>query len=85
MADTIISAPLDYPALIPDDWGKWWNIWETYSAPLIKTGVSPNNAVAPHVGFDVYKSPEFKPVYQASYVDLAELYPSLYSQIVSHS
>lgn len=79
----IVSTPINFPKLVPDDWDKWWNIWNRYSTPLVKKGISPNNQSGLHVGFDVFKISVFSPTYEAAYVDLSVLYPSLYEQIVS--
>lgn len=80
---TIVSTPLDLPHLEPDNWDRWWDIWNEFSRPLAKTGVSPNSESGLHVGFDVFKIPQFNPVYKADYVDLKSLYPDLYNQILS--
>lgn len=79
----IVSTPIKFPALVPDDWDKWWDIWNKHAKPLVKTGVSPNSESGLHFGFDVYKVEQFKAVYTAEFVDLKELYPSLFSQIMS--
>lgn len=79
----IISTPIKFPALIPDDWDKWWNIWNTYGRPLVKTGISPNSESGLHFGFDIFRTNGFEAVYKAEFCNLKELYPSLYSQIIA--
>ena len=80
---SIVSTPIDFPALKPDDWDKWWYIWNKFSEPLIKSRASLNNDVGKHIGFDVYRHNLFNPVHSAKFVNLEVLYPSLYEQIVS--
>lgn len=79
----IISTPLNLPKLEPDDWDKFWNIWETNVSPLVKVNPSPNKRSALHVGFDIFREPWFKPVYDAKHVYLDKIYPELYNSIMS--
>lgn len=83
MEKVIASLPIDYPKLLPDDWDKWWSIWNSFSKPLEKTGNTPNSRPGLHVGFDVHRSNVFSPNYSAPYLDLSKLYPSLFEQIMS--
>ncbi len=79
----IVSLPLPLPKLIPDDWNKWWGIWNKYAQPLEKIGVSPNSEAGKHFGFDVYSNGTFQPTYKAPLINLAELYPSLNNQLTN--
>lgn len=79
----IVSTPLPLPRLEPDDWEKWWNLWNKFSQPLEKVGKTPNKEVGLHVGFDVYVTSKFKPSYQATFLDFSEHYPYLLEQIMS--
>ncbi len=80
---TIVSVPINLPKLEPDDWDRWWDIWKKYATPLKKTGVSPNQESGLHTGFDVFKIEKFSPVYKADYLDLKNIYPTLYDQIMA--
>lgn len=79
----IVSTPLNLPRLEPDDWEKWWHLWEKHSAPLRKAKVSPNSEAGLHVGFDVFRQDSFSPTYIAKYFDLKTEYPMLYEQVMS--
>jgi hypothetical protein len=79
----IVSTILDLPKVIPDDWEKWWSIWNTHSRELHKVGKSPNSESGVHVGFDVFKTSKFKPAYAAEFCDLKSLYPSLFESVMA--
>ena len=77
----IVSLELPLPKLEPDDWNKWWNIWNNYSQPLRKIRISPNAKQGLHIGFDVIREETFATTYEAVFLNLEELYPSLFNQI----
>lgn len=79
----IVSTALPLPDITPDDWDKWWSIWNRFSMPLKKTGYSPNNIDGYHTGFDIFKRKTFNPVYEAPVIDLENLYPEIYEKILS--
>jgi hypothetical protein len=80
----IVSVPLNLPRLEPDNWDKWWHIWNNNAAPLNKIKKTINKIeIAPHLGFDAYRAPYFDPVYTANYVDFKTVYPMMYDQIMS--
>jgi len=79
----ILSTPVKLAYLAPDDWSRWWSIWEEHAQPLHKVNRSPNDRAGLHVGFDFVKVPWFRTSYEASFVDLSTLYPSLYEKILS--
>jgi hypothetical protein len=57
---TIISAPLDFPKIEPDDWDKWWDVWNGYSKKIQKVNKSHNNLSSPWHGLDVYVRPGYE-------------------------
>lgn len=77
----IVSTPVDLPRLEPDDWAKWWDLWDTYAQPMVKKGISPNPSSGQWIGFDALTTPLFNPVYTAPVLDLEMLYPSFYRQL----
>lgn len=77
----IVSTPVNLPALVPSSWDTWWQIWEKYAAPLEKELRTPNQSAGKWIGFDVIRSPGFRPAYSANFVDLAEHDPALLAQI----
>jgi hypothetical protein len=79
----ISALAINHPKLQPDDWDKWWYIWDKYAEPLKKVKTSPNAEAGLHVGFDVYRTNIFNPVYIAREIDLKSLYGSLYEQVMS--
>jgi hypothetical protein len=77
----IVSTPVDIPRLEPDDWDKWWALWEEHAKPMVKEGVSPNASSGRWIGFDALTVDTFAPVYTAPAIDLEALYPSFYEQL----
>lgn len=78
----IVSTSMNIPKIVPDDWDRWWDIWQNHSKVLVRT-VETHNAVGAHEGFDIYLRKGFAPKYKAPFIDLENLYPSLYEQIMS--
>ena len=79
----IVSTPLDFPKLVPDDWDKWNAIWDEHAKPLTKKRPSPNKAAGLHVGFDMFREGWFEPVYDAPHVYMDKIYPSFMQQIMA--
>lgn len=78
----ILSTVLNIPRIVPDDWEKWWDVWKE-ATPLSRSIEGHNKTtVGLHCGFDVYKTASFYPRYQAKFVDLREIYPSLFEQVM---
>lgn len=77
----LVSMPINFHKLVPDNWDQWWDIWNRYALPLDKIGKSPNQTIGDHIGFDVIKNQNYSTFYRANVVDLEKLYPSLYCQI----
>jgi hypothetical protein len=80
---TLLATPVDLPKVVPDDWDKWWHIWNTYAQPLKKKTPTPNGMQGGQwVGFDVYRNSLFKANYEAAEHDLSLSYPSLFNAIM---
>ena len=79
----IVSTTLPLPKLEPDNWQKWWDIWQTYKSPLQKRLKTPNLMSGLHVGFDIYRTSRFIPAYIADFVDFSVIYPTLLDQVMS--
>jgi hypothetical protein len=54
---TIISAPLNFPKIEPDNWDEWWNVWNTESKVVFKTSTTHNSLSSPWTGLDIYVKP----------------------------
>ena len=54
----IISAPLVFPKIEPDNWEEWWKVWDDEAVPVKKVQTSHNNLQSPWIGFDLYVAPD---------------------------
>jgi hypothetical protein len=78
----ILSTVLNVHKIVPDDWDRWWEIWKE-AEPLSRSNAGHNRSnVGLHRGFDVYKTNMFHPRYEAKFVDLREIYPTLFEQLM---
>lgn len=78
----IISTPLDLPKVVPDDWEKWWSIWNANAEVPVRMVETHNPYPAAHDGFEVYNNGKSSHPYSAKFVDLARIYPSLLEQML---
>ncbi len=85
----IIYTPLDLPKIEPDDWSIFWDIWNRYSAPLVKTSMNTPFSDAPvgakHVwqGLDIYKKDAEPTRWQAPFYDIRDVLPNLYNTLAA--
>lgn len=79
----VVSLPIDLPRIVPDDWAVWWDVWNNNAVQLIKNQRSPNSESAIHVGFDVFRSPLFFPVYSAPLIDLRPYLPRMMETLLT--
>jgi hypothetical protein len=84
----IIATPLDLPIIEPDDWGTFWDIWNTYSEPLIKvrlnTTFSKSKVGSSDLwrGIDIYSNNNNPgTAWTAPFVDISKSMPCLYNTI----
>jgi hypothetical protein len=87
----IIYTPLDIPKIEPNNWDEWWEVWNTYSAPLTKTRQNHNQI--DHIGkttwkgFDVYRVHDLLKnlhAYQAPLVPTSPVILDLIEQVKKH-
>lgn len=82
----IIFTPVDLPIIKPDNWNVFWDIWYTYSKPLIKqkmnndfsqVGIGYDSA---WIGLDIFKrTPDNRLVcYHAPFYDISKKLPIMY-------
>ena len=73
----IVYSPINLPNL-EVNWDKFWDVWNTYSKPLVKvrnmghSGV-PVGPVDAWIGIDLYRRQFYMPGYYAPLVDLSTL------------
>lgn len=85
----LIFTPVDLPKIEPDNWDIFWDIWNTHSRPLVKVKQNTNLSLAPigsseiWTGIDVYKKYNNEMPYTAPYVDISELLPNMYTQLLA--
>ena len=84
----IIATPLDLPRIEPDDWDTFWDIWNTYSKPLVKvrsnTIFSKSKVGSTDVwkGMDIYSNnSNFPTAWSAPLIDISKSLPCLYDTI----
>ena len=85
----LIFTPVDLPKIEPDNWDIFWEIWNTHSRPLVKVKQNTDLSIAPigsneiWTGIDVYKKFNNEMPYTAPYVDISELLPNMYKQLLA--
>jgi len=85
----LIFTPVDLPKIEPDDWDVFWDIWNNYNAPLLKVKQNTDLSIAPigsndiWVGLDIYKRIDIAMPYTAPYVDIKNLLPNMYKQLLT--
>lgn len=53
--NSLISAPINFPIVQPDDWEKWWNLWYKEASVVPKVKANHNlTTYASWRGFDIY-------------------------------
>jgi hypothetical protein len=85
----IVSIPIDFPSLIPDDWKTFWSIWNDHSGPMLKLkqswrgSATPVNDSAIWEGLDIYQTSVNNTTWKTPYFDIKERLPKLYNTIKS--
>lgn len=82
----ILSVPLDFPIVEPDDWDEWWRVWDLYCKPAPKINLTHNPGPGNKwEGFIIYKKPEFvyypKPTYNFEYHDVSYIFTKFFSNL----
>ena len=53
----IISTPIDFPIIQPDDWDEWWSVWNSQAKLVKKNATTVNKFSVKWQGFDIYVRP----------------------------
>jgi hypothetical protein len=86
----IIFTPIDLPKLEPDNWDKFWEVWNNNAAMLTKTRHNVDTSEASigssdvWKGLDIYKFPTAKgvTVWDAPLYDISVEFPNMFSTIM---
>jgi hypothetical protein len=83
--EILISAPIKFPIIKPDNWDKWWDIWHKESTFLRKISSNHNSKTQPFwKGFDIYVKEGFDSsecLYKTKNVNCPELFPVLFNNL----
>lgn len=81
----LISAPVEFPVIIPKNWNKWWDMWYDEASLLLKVADNHNQkSQAFWRGFDVYVREGFDPLtyfYKSKNMNCPEMFPSLFDNL----
>jgi hypothetical protein len=81
----IISTPLIFPKVEPDDWDVWWKLWNKNSKFLMKVVNNHNEGRARWLGMDIYVGHGIDSAqvtgYHAPYIPYPELFKKLLDNI----
>ena len=45
--DSIVSSPIVFPKIVPNDWNKWWKLWTSEAKPAVRVKQTHNNKGLP--------------------------------------
>jgi len=83
--DSMISSPIAFPKIVPNDWDRWWKLWEKEAAPAIKVLKNHNTTNANWIGLNVYVKEGVDSVAYSNYkiktVNCPELFSTLFDNI----
>lgn len=85
----IIFTPVDLPIIEPDDWDKFWEIWNAHSSRMKKINASHDASTADigrddlWIGLDIFKRYDIPLSWVAPYFDIKYALPKLYAQILN--
>jgi hypothetical protein len=83
--DTIVSSPIIFPKIVPNDWDKWWNLWISEAKPAFRVKQTHNSKGGPWIGMNVYVKPGVDNIEYTGYniknVFCPELFPSLFDNL----
>jgi hypothetical protein len=83
--DSVVSSPLIFPKIIPNDWDRWWKLWTKEATNATKVFKNHNNEIAPWKGMNVYVKPGINNIDRTGYdiknVFCPELFPSLFDNL----
>lgn len=83
--DSLISSPLVFPKIVPNDWDRWWKLWSTEATVATKVVKNHNATGAPWKALNVYIKPGVDKIVSSGYsikdVICPELFPSLFDNL----
>ena len=83
--DSVVSSPIVFPKIVPNDWNRWWKIWNTEAAAATKATKNHNDTYAPWKALNIYVKPGIDNValtcYDIKTVPCPELFPSLFDNV----
>ena len=83
--DNIVSSPIIFPKIVPNDWDKWWNLWISEAKPAVRVKQTHNSKGGPWIGMNVYVKPGVDNIEYTGYniknVSCPELFPSLFDNL----
>jgi len=85
--DSIISSPIAFPKIVPNDWDRWWKLWTTEATTAIKVSKTHNSTGGPWIGLNAYVKSGVDAMAYTGYniknVSCPELFPSLFDNLDS--
>lgn len=83
--NSLISAPIKFPRIEPNNWEKWWDLWYKEASWIRKIEANHNGMSGiPWRGFDVYVKNGIDPLqyrYDAKNLNCPEIFSSLFDNL----
>jgi hypothetical protein len=83
--DSIVSSPIVFPKIVPNDWNKWWKLWTSEAKLAVRVKQTHNSKGGPWIGMNVYVKPGIDNIEYTGYniknVICPELFPSLFDNL----
>lgn len=80
----LISAPIEFPVIEPNNWNTWWDMWYNHASILAKINKNHNSTQAYWKGFDIYMRDGADPLdfyYKSKNMNCSNLFPSLFDNL----
>ena len=81
----LISYPLDFPMVVPDDWDKWWSVWSKEAVFVPKVGKNANMLGAMWKGFDIYVANNVDSIndtqYKCKNINCTDLFTNVFNNV----
>ena len=87
----IVFTPIDLPPIEPDDWDKFWDIWNNHCGYLQKVRMNSSTSATPvgnsqtWKGLGIYKKLGFSSTWSSPFFDIKSVFPKMYNIIDSVS
>jgi hypothetical protein len=83
--ENIVSSPIVFPKIIPNDWDRWWKLWTSEANVAIRVKKTHNMVGGPWIGMNVYVKPGIDNIEYTGYniknISCPELFPSLFDNL----